>query len=221
MLKPSRFCTLPAHVVDGKEEPANGECFDLNVASRAKRTRNLIIVKACSPTAKGPNHWLHSSINYVVSPAMEEEQVWSGSPSQVVNMATYIACALIALISLSMGVFVAVIGALVIAPWALWTFLKTKNTRYVLTTQRLTAHRGVLSKSMDEFELYRVRDSRVDQPLFLRLFSLGNILVVSSDAVTPNMVIRAVSMPAQLREQVRKYSEARRDTKRVRDVELS
>jgi membrane protein YdbS with pleckstrin-like domain len=140
----------------------------------------------------------------------EENVVWSGNPSQVTNMGTFILWGLLALTMVLLPV-----SAIVI----LWKYLVVKNQKYELTTQRLKTHVGVLSKKIEEIELYRVKDTKFEQTFFLRLFNLGNVVLFSSDMSQPTETIYAVSNAQALREQIRNLVEARRDQKRVRNIE--
>jgi uncharacterized membrane protein YdbT with pleckstrin-like domain len=81
-------------------------------------------------------------------------------------------------------------------------------------------HTGVLSKRVDEVELYRVKDTRFDQPFLQRLFGLGNVVLISNDATTPTTVIRGIPDAKAVREKLRTLVEARRDEKRVRVAEV-
>lgn len=136
-----------------------------------------------------------------------EEVVWEGGPSQVVNLGTFILCGL--LFFLIVPIFI-----------ALWRYLVTNATQYTLTTQRLSYRRGVFSKETDVMELYRVKDMRVVEPFFLRMFGRGDILMETSDRTHPEFVLRAVPEPDRLRDVIRKYVELRRDEKRVREVDF-
>ncbi len=60
----------------------------------------------------------------------------------------------------------------------------------------------------------------LDQPLFLRLFGLANVVLRTSDRDQPVMVIPAIPNAAELREQLRTSVEARRDKKRVRELDV-
>ena len=104
---------------------------------------------------------------------------------------------------------------------ALWRWLEVRCLLYELTNQRFRVTHGVLNRRMDELELYRVKDTVFEQPFFLRLFSLANILIASSDIATPRAAIRA--LPAEearrLRETIRDCVENLRDKKRVREVD--
>ncbi len=137
----------------------------------------------------------------------EEKAVWAGTPSQVINLPTFVVCVL--LFFLVIPVF-----------YALWRWLVVKMTTYELTTERLRTRYGVLNRKTDELELYRVRDYKFDQPLYLRLFSLGNIIMETSDRSHPTVVIRAIPNGEQLREQLRTHVEACRVAKRVREVDF-
>ena len=116
----------------------------------------------------------------------QKNTIWTGSPSQVSNMGTFILMGLL---------FWLVIPVFVIA----WKWLVTRNIRYELTSQRLRMRSGVFNKKLEEIELYRVRDYRLDQPFFLRLFSLGNIILESSDTTAPVFPIAATPSPCARR----------------------
>ena len=136
-----------------------------------------------------------------------EKRVWQGSPSQLLNFPVFVVCAL--LFWLVVPIFI-----------ALWKWLVVKNTVYELTSERLRVRRGVLNKQLEEIELYRVRDYRLEQPLALRLFSLGNVTVTSTDASQPTLVLHAVHDSDQVREQIRYYVEDCRSRKRVRALDI-
>jgi|SRR5690606_14757655 len=138
---------------------------------------------------------------------VNEEVVWGGGPSQVVNLGTYIICGL--LCWLIVPIFI-----------ALWKFWVTRSTQYTVTTQRLNFRRGVFSKETDVMELYRVKDMRVVEPFFLRMFGKGDIIMETSDRTHPEFILHAVPEPDQLRDTIRHYVEIRRDEKRVREVDF-
>jgi uncharacterized membrane protein YdbT with pleckstrin-like domain len=102
----------------------------------------------------------------------------------------------------------------------LWQWLVVRNTIYELTTERLKLRRGVLNKHMDEVELYRVRDYQLEQPLFLRLFGLGNIALQTSDRSHPVLRLRAIRNGEQLYEQIRAAVEECRTRKGVRELDV-
>lgn len=137
----------------------------------------------------------------------EERSVWFGTPSQFINLGSYIL----------LGLFFWLVIPLFII---LWKWLVVRNTKYELTTERLRMRHGVLNKNLDELELYRVRDYKLDQPFFLRLFSLSNIVLQTSDKSHPTVVIEAIPDGEELREQFRTHVEACRTRKGVREVDI-
>ncbi len=79
----------------------------------------------------------------------EESHVWKGRPSQITNLATFIICGL---------TFVLVVPLVI----GLWRWLSVRCTEYRLSTERLTLSWGVLSRHVEELELYRVKDTGID-----------------------------------------------------------
>ncbi len=140
----------------------------------------------------------------------DEQFVWEGRPSQIVNLGDFIVCGLLCWLVLPLFV-------------ALWRWLEVRCTRYEVTTQRFRVTRGVLNRRTDELELYRVKDTTFDQPLLLRLFSLANVLIASSDVSTPRAAIRGLPSEEarRLRETLRTSVERLRDRKRVREVDYN
>jgi uncharacterized membrane protein YdbT with pleckstrin-like domain len=136
-----------------------------------------------------------------------DETVWSGSPSQVLNLPVYVVCAL--LFWLVVPIFVAV-----------WKWLVLRNIRYELTTERLKMRQGVLNKELDELELYRVHDYKLEQPFWMRLFSLGNVTLRTADTSNPVIVLRGLRESERMFELLRTYVEECRVKKRVLPLDL-
>ncbi len=80
----------------------------------------------------------------------------------------------------------------------------TIGTRYELTTQRLRIFRGILGNQIDEIELIRIKDTRVNQHVGERMLNVGDISVISADAATPEFVLHNVRHPVDVRELIRK-----------------
>lgn len=129
----------------------------------------------------------------------DEQVVWQGHPSQWVNFWWFASCLLLLPI-----------------PFALWKWLETRNTVYTLTDQRLKFTRGVLSKTTEDLELYRVRDTRFVQSVWERMFGLGEIELYTTDETTSTVRLPFIRDAEGVREKMRGLVEARRDAKRVR-----
>lgn len=134
---------------------------------------------------------------------MAEERIeWVGRSSQLQNLGWFLACVLVIPI-----------------PFAIWRWLETRTQVYTLTSQRLKTTRGILSKVTEDLELYRVRDTRLQQSFWQRLFGLGEVVLHTTDASTPEVHLRWLPQAESLRERIRQLVEARRDEKGVRTLE--
>jgi uncharacterized membrane protein YdbT with pleckstrin-like domain len=156
----------------------------------------------------------------------KETAVWKGGPSQVVNLPTFAASALVAMVFLVVGPqFPGIrnyimLGAVIPAIWTGWKWLVVRCQRFEITSERLRMIQGVLNQDIDEIELYRVKDTRILRPLWLRLFGLGNVVLETSDRSHPKAVLTAIKDAAEVREELRKHVENLREQKRVREVDF-
>ena len=138
----------------------------------------------------------------------EEKIVWSGTPSQIVKFGVFIICLLTCF--LVVPIF-----------YALWKYIVVKCTKYVITTERIKITTGVFSTKTDYLELYRINDITFEQPLLLRIFSLGNLKLITSDTSTPELILQAIPASEELQNEIRKHIETQRDKKRARVVDFT
>jgi len=80
----------------------------------------------------------------------------------------------------------------------------TIGTVYELTTQRLRIIRGIAGQTIEEVELVRVRDTSVKQSMAERLFHIGDVEIISTDARQPTKRFFNVRDPIEVRELIRK-----------------
>jgi len=159
---------------------------------------------------------------------MEETLIWKGSPSQVLNCDTFAICALITLIFFPIAVFsdddgvftVGILLSVVPIIYSVYKYLLVACRVYEITTERIIVHEGILSRTRNSLELYRVRDISAKEPIWLRLCSLQNIEMITMDATDPELTIKAIPKAVGLYEQLRKAIEDCRDKKLVRSLDL-
>jgi len=113
----------------------------------------------------------------------QEQVIWSGQSSQVENLWAYVICALLAL---------TVVGLVFAIPYGVWRYLVVKCRSYKLTDQRLVITSGVLNRKNEQIELFRVKDIDWEEPLMLRLFSLGRLTIRSTDSTEPIATLNAL-----------------------------
>ena len=75
------------------------------------------------------------------------------------------------------------------ASYLLVTYLSRRSERYTLSPSRLTIERGVLSRSSQGIELWRVREVLLEQTALERLRGAGRITVLTTDAARPSVVL--------------------------------
>jgi uncharacterized membrane protein YdbT with pleckstrin-like domain len=93
---------------------------------------------------------------------------------------------------------------------------------YSVVEDRLIVRRGIFMKSIDEVELYRVKDIRLDFSLVNQWAGIGTLCIGSSDETTRGgpMVIRHVEDAQRRREALRDLVEAARQKRRVREIDM-
>ena len=93
---------------------------------------------------------------------------------------------------------------------------------YELTEDRLILHRGIVNKSLDEIELYRVKDVRVEFSLIAQWAGIGTIVLVSSDETTAGqpLVMRDIDKAPARREKLRELVNAARRLRGVREFDM-
>jgi uncharacterized membrane protein YdbT with pleckstrin-like domain len=133
---------------------------------------------------------------------MDRETVWKSRPSQIPNIPYFI-----------------VFSWTIILP--LYRYLQTRFTSYGFSEDRMIIKKGILSQSIDEIELYRVRDYSVSKPFLLRIFGLGHLQILSSDRSTPNLTMRAIHHPESVMDKLRDCVEGARARTQTKEVDFS
>jgi len=152
----------------------------------------------------------------------EEKSLWKGSPSQWLNLGPFSA-ALVAAAGILIGsVFFppAAIAVVLPAGYLISRYLVVRTQIFELTSERLRVTRGIFNQKIDEIELYRVKDSVMIRPWWMRLTGLASIVLETSDRSMPNLTIPALRGGADVRELLRKQVELQRDSKRVREMDF-
>lgn len=113
--------------------------------------------------------------------------------------------------------FVAV--ALVVAAYK---WLANLATTFEVTADRLIIHSGIFAKSIDEIELYRIKDIRLDFTLINQMAGIGTISVLSSDETTGGKpyAIHDVEQAKARREKIRDLVNAARRARGVREFDM-
>jgi uncharacterized membrane protein YdbT with pleckstrin-like domain len=152
----------------------------------------------------------------------EENSFWKGSPSQWLNLGPFALCLFLSGAILFGGLFFppAFIALVIPLGYMVWRYLLVRTQIFELTSERLRITTGIINQNIDEVELYRVKDSRMVRPWWMRLTGLASIELETSDRSMPMLVIPAIHGGAELRELLRQHVELQRDRKRVRELDF-
>jgi uncharacterized membrane protein YdbT with pleckstrin-like domain len=147
-----------------------------------------------------------------------EKTVYQTSPSQIVNLKIFVACFLLVagIVVLSIVIGNPLVLVLLIVPFvfAWWKWLLVKSMKLTITNQRLIVTSGVFHRVTNETELYRVRDTSIEEPFLYRLFGVGNIVVYSTDEAEGKLLFHAFHKPHWIKDQIRNFAEVCRRNRR-------
>jgi uncharacterized membrane protein YdbT with pleckstrin-like domain len=101
-------------------------------------------------------------------------------------------------------------------------WLQALATTYEVTDQRLILRRGLIMKTVDEIELYRIKDVRLDYSLLNQLADIGTITLTSTDRTTGDtvFVLKDLPMARERREGLRGLVERARQRRGVREFDV-
>ena len=147
-----------------------------------------------------------------------EKTVYQGCPSQIRNFLPFTG-ALLFIVAIFAAAIISgnnlvLLGLILPALYALWKWLEIKTTTLTITDQRLITANGILNKTTNETELYRVRDTKVEEPWNYRMFGLGSIIVYTTDDDKATHTFTGYTKPHWLKDQIRNNAEVCRQKKR-------
>lgn len=95
-------------------------------------------------------------------------------------------------------------------------------TKFIITNQRVKLETGIIFRRIDEVELYRIKDVKVDYSLLNQAFNIGTITLRSSDPTTRDhaLTIPYVFDARKVRETLRNAIEQSRRRRGVREVDI-
>ena len=136
------------------------------------------------------------------TPTQQEEVLFEGRPALIPSVGVL----LLAIVTLGL--------------WVLLRWWRTLGVHYRITSRRIVVETGVLSKRMEQIDLYRVNDYTVDRPFLQRLLGTGNLLLKTFDKTTPELRITEIKTDVvALYERLRQATEKDRAARGVRMID--
>jgi uncharacterized membrane protein YdbT with pleckstrin-like domain len=109
--------------------------------------------------------------------AQQEDVIWEGRPTWKAWPLRWI---------LGWLLLPVLVGAILLV--SVW--MRTRSTRWKLTSRRIETERGFLSKRVDTLELWRVRDVEFRQSLMDRIAGVSSLFVTAHDGSLPVLEVR-------------------------------
>ncbi len=93
-------------------------------------------------------------------------------------------------------------------------------TKYRLSEDRLFLEKGFFNIEADEILLYRVRDISLSLKLTQRIFGVGSVIVKSTDKTLPELELKNIKHPREVKEMLHKQIEATKAARKMRVGEI-
>jgi uncharacterized membrane protein YdbT with pleckstrin-like domain len=114
---------------------------------------------------------------------------------------------------------IAVAGPIPLLLGIAYSWLVRLGAEYRLYPDSIEIETGLVSRNIDNLQLFRVRDLGLRQSLIGRLLGVGDVNVTSTDQSTPHLTIRGVAGPRALYDTLRERVAESQATRRTMIVE--
>jgi hypothetical protein len=78
------------------------------------------------------------------------------------------------------------------------------SVEYKITNQRVVIKTGLIGKKQEQIDLFRIKDIRTIQGLKDRALGIGDISIISTDALTPSIKLEEIKNPGDVSEILRR-----------------
>ncbi|MFK4448546.1 membrane protein YdbS with pleckstrin-like domain [Caballeronia udeis] len=104
--------------------------------------------------------------------------------------------------------------------WVGLSYLQVKFTEFEIDAERITCRKGILNRTVQRVELFRIQDVTSVHPWWQRMFGIGAVVVTTSDSNNPVWRLPGMKDAEQLRNELNRAAIALRDVKGVREVNM-
>lgn len=111
------------------------------------------------------------------------------------------------------------VGILPFAAVYAWARLTRVGSSYRLFDDRLEIESGLISKKIENVELFRIRDVGLRQSVLGRIGNFGDVYVHSTDSSTPDLHVASIDAPKEFYQRVRELVSQSRAQHRTMIVE--
>jgi uncharacterized membrane protein YdbT with pleckstrin-like domain len=114
---------------------------------------------------------------------------------------------------------VVLVGLVPLLIGLLYSWLVRLSTEYRLFQESLEVQSGIISRQIENIQLFRVRDLGLAQSILNRLAGVGDIIVTSTDQSAPHYRLRGVENPREVYDRLRELVAKSQATRRTMIVE--
>ncbi len=100
----------------------------------------------------------------------------------------------------------------------IYLWFRRASVHYKITTERVVIETGLLSKKMNQIDIYRINDYVVERPFGQRLMGTGNIVVSAMDAT--DATLKLGGLKTDVKELYERLRTATENEKRRRGVRM-
>lgn len=171
------------------------------MSSTPEHTPDESVPETEEPTAHAPPADERKLPDWVTL-GSQEEVVWVGRPSPYI-VKKWLAI-WVGLVLVGLGSFVVlppdfqVIPSVVLlasVPVAAWAYLRYRNVRYVVTSEKIYKKTGVTRRNLETVRLSQIQNVSMRQTLGQRLVSCGNLLIDTAGTGRKEVVLTSVPHP--------------------------
>lgn len=107
-----------------------------------------------------------------------------------------------ALISYTGFIFLGILTAILVIGLILliYVYLDHRGKKYTVTDRRVTAKKGILTKTVDEVNIAHIRSMNVKQDLWGRMMNYGDVFIGTAGTEGVEVTIRGVKNPVALKD---------------------
>jgi len=156
--------------------------------------------------------------------------IFQGTPSQLINLPAFIKGA-VAILAIGIGFgyastqwpvpwFIPGLAVLLVLGGIGLAYLQVKFTEFEIDAERITCRKGILNRTVQSVELFRIQDVTSVHPWWQRIFGIGAVVVMTSDSNNPVWRLPGMKDAEQLRNELNRAAIALRDVKGVREVNM-
>jgi membrane protein YdbS with pleckstrin-like domain len=103
---------------------------------------------------------------------------------------------------------------------AIYKYLEVYYWRYEFYERTMVERKGVFSVTRNETSYYRIKSILIEEPLWMRIFGLSNVIIKTSDEFNNIVTLYAVPNGPELRNILREAVDERRTEQGVKEFDL-